>query len=141
MENLAPTSVIPQDRFASVLEPIQENLSVLSELLHRHQRANLPAMGEGTVDFVKEALIKAKLHPNNIPSRISIRDLEQKVELIERIEEALRPLEIMREKLAQAALLTASEVYVPCLGIHNALKLKEIKDASDKLTEIETLNY
>ncbi|WP_157601145.1 hypothetical protein [Persicobacter sp. CCB-QB2] len=88
---------------------------------------------------MKEALIKAKLQPEAIPGRISIRDLEQKVELIERIEEALRPLEVMREKLAQAALLTASEVYVPCLSIHNALKLKEIKEASDKLTEIETL--
>ncbi|BDC97931.1 hypothetical protein [Persicobacter psychrovividus] len=137
---MSPQSPITENssqQLFEALQPIQDNINLLNSLLRKNQRCSLPKKSEGTVSFVRESLQKAIEHEEIIPQQVDVSEIAAKVELIDQIEKALQPLEQMRSQLLQAATFMASEVYIPCLGIHNAIKLHEIQQARHEQEAID----
>lgn len=96
----------------------------------------LPQMCNDTIGFVLENLKKAEKNTHLVPNNIDLKEVKKDVELIKAIYKILEPLNQLKKKLEDSALLAGSEAYLPSIAIHNAMRADVIRQKrnADKVT-------
>ncbi len=105
---------------------IHEKLPELATLSHEELSA-LPKMRHGTIKFVLENLKEANEHPNIVPKNVDVVEIIKDVELVAAINKILDPINKLKKKLEEIALVAESEAYLPSIAIHNAIRADQIR--------------
>jgi len=105
----------------AALRTIEQNLPVLINLSVEDRMA-LPKMGDKTLAFVTKALEYAKQNPTLVPAFLSIAEFEKDVTAVTGLNNVLRPLQQLTEKLDDTTLQAGSEAYSAALVFYTSVK-------------------
>jgi hypothetical protein len=100
---------------------IENNLPPLISLT-AEQRQATPKMGDKTLAFVYKALEYAKQNPELVPAFLDLTEVEKDVELVKALNNVLKPLAQLVEKLDDTTLQAGSEAYTAALVFYNSVK-------------------
>lgn len=115
---------IPASDLREIIEAITRIEKKLQDLvaLSDEELSALPKMKSNALDFIEDCLLFADQYPSTIPEGIHVEEIKKDYELIKSIKSILDPLMRLKKKLDDSAQLAASEAYLPCIAIHNAVK-------------------
>ena len=90
--------------------------------LTAEERQSLPKMGDKTLAFVTKALEYAKQNSTIVPTFMSVTEFEKDVNAAIQLNNILRPLQQLTEKLDDTTLEAGSEAYSSALVFYTAVK-------------------
>lgn len=105
----------------AAIATINSSLPALINLT-AEERQSLPKMGDKTLAFVTKALEYAKQNPTLVPSFLNVAEFEKDVNAVTQLNNLLRPLEQITEKLNDTTLEAGSEAYSSALVFYTAVK-------------------
>jgi hypothetical protein len=82
----------------------------------------LPKMGDKTLAFVTKALDYAKQNPTLAPAFLNVPEFEKDVTAVTSLNNVLRPLQQLTEKLDDTTLQAGSEAYAAALIFYTSVK-------------------
>ena len=122
----------------AAIATINSNLPLLINLTAEERQA-LPKMGDKTLAFVTKSLEYAKQNPSLVPTFMTVAEFEKDVNAVTQLNNILRPLQQLTEKLEDTTLEAGSEAYSAALVFYTAVKgaakagVPGIKNISDDL--------
>ncbi|MEL6560634.1 MAG: hypothetical protein AAFQ94_20750 [Bacteroidota bacterium] len=87
------------------------------------ERREYPKMSDGTVPFVRKALEYATSNPEFIPKFVDSGELKVDIEAVDDLNNIIRPINQLKERLDDSILLSGSEAYVAALAYYNTVKV------------------
>jgi len=123
MENKISIEINPEAiaNSKACIGSIELNLPKLSNLSDEERKA-IPKMGDKTVAFVNKALEHAKHNTSVVPSFLDMAEFEKDVKAVNDLNQVLKPLKQLVEKLDDTTMLAGSEAYTAALTFYSALK-------------------
>ena len=123
MENKVSIT-LPAEAVAQInqaLATIEKNLPALINLT-AEERQSLPKMGDKTLAFVTKALEYAKQNPSVVPVFLNVPEFEKDVVGVTALNNILKPLQQLTEKLNDTTLEAGSEAYSSAFVFYTAVK-------------------
>ena len=105
----------------AAIATINSNLPALINLT-AEERIALPKMGDKTLSFVTKALEYSKQNSAIVPQFLNMAEFEKDVNAVTQLNNLLRPLQQLTEKLEDTTLEAGSEAYSAALVFYTAVK-------------------
>ena len=122
----------------AAIDTISTNLPGLVNLTD-DERQTIPKMGDKTLAFVSKALEYANQNQELVPPYLDVAEFAKDVTAVTRLQQVLKPLQQLVEKLDDTTMLAGSEAYTAALVFYTAVKGAEkagvpgVKTVSDDL--------